>query len=107
METKHYLSKEGLIRLIKDLSSKIKVHTSTSINSSVPNNFPTNGAVIQYASNAPYLTINQYQSSETQGGNYTTSNVPVAYNGYGSGAKVLNVKLIESTDIDQLFVAIH
>lgn len=107
METKYYLNKEGLIKLIKDLSAKIKEHTSRIISSSAPNNFSTNGAVIQYALDAPYLTINQYQSQETQGGNYSTSNVPIGYNGYDSGTEVLNMKLVESTDIDQLFVAIH
>ena len=103
----YYLDDKGLIRLLKELSNKINIHTSNAIikihkqdgTTEVinPDNFTTVKAIVDYLQNRANLVINQqYLSEET--GEYETATK--RYN--GEEETQINLNLITQEDINNL-----
>lgn len=105
MDKKYYLDKDGTIKLLQEVSSLIRSKTSGQItiqNGEVqnPNNFTTVNAVVDYLRNRSNLKINQ-QAPDGTPLSYIVVDNEKNYN--GEQEVEIDIKLIESSDIDGLF----
>ena len=114
MDKQYYLNKLGLVKLVQQISSLIKSHTSNEISYNEtldqnddpvitlnnPNHFTTVNAVTDYLKNHNIITINQDSTSPTNN-SYTVVSNSNQYNGEEN--KVIDIKLASASDIDSLF----
>lgn len=119
MAKKYYLDDEGLIKVLQNISTTIKQKTSTSIDVQDvedietgqtvkevqnPKNFATVGAVYNYVQDQSKNLIINKQSAKTnlEEDGYEILENSSKYN--GSEQAQINFKLVEYTDIQNLFL---
>ena len=116
MANKYYLNEVGLARLLDDLSQALINHTSSEIEFEEvvdpetgettkrlinPNNFISAQSIVNYLhGDKNSLNISQDIATPTQEGYDVTTN-QIVYN--GGEQKDLNISLIDSNDIEDLF----
>lgn len=119
MANKYYLNEVGLARLLDDLSQALINHTSSEIEFEEvvdpetgettkrlvnPNNFISAQSIVNYLSgDKNSLNISQDIATPTQEGYDVTTN-QIVYN--GGEQKDLNISLIDSDDIEDLFAPV-
>lgn len=115
--TKYYLDQEGVIRVLQKISKEIRDNTSNKIEVTIstdpetgktirtpkkPNNFATNQAVVDYVGSKEKLIINQQSAVEDVESGYNVENNITEYN--GNDPAQINLKLVDYTDIQSLFI---
>ena len=119
MANKYYLNEVGLARLLDDLSQALINHTSSEIEFEDvvdpetgettkrlknPNNFISAQSIVNYLNgDKNSLNISQDIATPTQEGYDVTTN-QIVYN--GGEQKDLNISLIDSNDIEDLFTPV-
>lgn len=119
MANKYYLNEVGLARLLDDLSQALINHTSNEIEFEEvvdpetgettkrlvnPNNFISAQSIVNYLNgDKNSLNISQDIATPTQEGYDVTTN-QIVYN--GGEQKDLNISLIDSDDIEDLFTPV-